>query len=57
LDKNVLDISDETLNFIVEREELRKLKQFERSDLMRTQLLEKYFFEDEQTGYLIINKI
>lgn len=57
LDKNVLNISDETLSFIDKREQLRKEKQFELSDNMRKKLQEKYFFEDEQTGYLIINKI
>jgi cysteinyl-tRNA synthetase len=57
LDKGVLNISSETLDFINKREELRKLKQFETTDIMRIQLQEKYFFEDEQTGYLIINKI
>jgi cysteinyl-tRNA synthetase len=57
LDKNVLNIPVETLEFINKREELRKEKQFETTDKMRTELQEKYFFEDEQRGYLIINKI
>lgn len=57
LDKNVLNIPDETIEFINERESIRKQKQFELSDTMRKKLQEKYFFEDEQTGYLIINKI
>jgi cysteinyl-tRNA synthetase len=57
LDKNILDISKETLEFIEKRELLRKEKQFVVTDAMRKELQEKYFFEDEQTGYLIINKI
>jgi cysteinyl-tRNA synthetase len=57
LDKNILTIPDSTLEFINKREDLRKEKQFEASDAMRIELQEKYFFEDEQTGYLIINKI
>jgi cysteinyl-tRNA synthetase len=57
LDKNILNIPPETLDFISKREELRKLKKFEMTDLMRKQLLEKYIFEDEQTGYMIINKV
>jgi cysteinyl-tRNA synthetase len=57
LDKNVLTISKETIDFINERENMRKLKQFDKTDAMRIELQEKYFFEDEQTGYLIIQKI
>ena len=57
IDKNILNISDETLKFINKREELRKQKQFDMTDMMRKELQEKYFFEDEQSGYLIINKI
>ena len=57
LDKNVLNIPDETLEFINKREQLRKEKQFKLTDSMRDELQKKYFFEDEQTGYLIINKI
>jgi cysteinyl-tRNA synthetase len=57
LDKNVLNISPETLEFITKREELRKLKQFDKTDEMRIELQKKYIFEDEQTGYLIINQI
>ena len=57
LDKNVLNIPRDTLEFIEKREEMRKLKQFDVTDAMRNELQEKYFFEDEQTGYLIINKI
>ena len=57
LDKNILDIPNETLKIINEREVLRKQKQFKITDDMRDELQKKYFFEDEQTGYLIINKI
>ena len=57
LDKNVLKIPKETLEFLEKREQLRKEKQFEATDKMRNEIQEKYFFEDEQTGYLIINKI
>lgn len=57
LDKNVLTIPNETLEFITKREEMRKQKQFDATDEMRKKLQEKYFFEDEQTGYLIINKL
>lgn len=56
LDKKILEIAVDTLEFINLREELRKQKQFDLSDKMRDKLQEKYFFEDEQTGYLIINK-
>jgi len=58
IDKKILEIPKETIEFINKREELRKQKQFELTDKMRMELQEKYFFEDEQnTGYLIINKI
>jgi cysteinyl-tRNA synthetase len=57
LDVKILQISNETIEFINKREELRKNKQFNLTDKMRLELQKNYYFEDEQTGYLIINKI
>lgn len=56
LDTNILNIPSETLEFINAKERLRVEKQFEQSDAMRKILQEKYFFEDEESGNLIIRK-
>lgn len=57
LDKNLLIIDEETMNFISEREELRKQKQFDKTDAMRNQLKQTFIFEDENTGFSLIKKI
>ena len=57
LDKKLLYVENSILDFINERDELIKKKQFQITDIMRKELQEKYIFEDEKTGYLIINKI
>ncbi len=57
LDKNLLEISNETMNFINEREELRKQKQFDKTDVMREELKQTYIFEDENTGFSLIKKL
>lgn len=56
IDTNLLLIDNETLEFINKREELRQLKQFELTDQMRDTLKEKFIFEDDNTGYSLINK-
>ncbi len=57
LDKNLLEISNETMNFINEREDLRKQKQFDKTDAMREELKQTYIFEDENTGFSLIKKL
>lgn len=57
LDKNLLEISQETMNYINEREELRKQKQFDKTDAMREELKKTYIFEDENTGFSLIKKL
>ncbi len=56
LDENLLEIDNETMILINEREELRKLKQFEKTDDMREQIKLSYIFEDENTGFTLIKK-
>jgi cysteinyl-tRNA synthetase len=56
LDENLLEINKETTDFINQREELRKLKQFEKTDLMREELKRPFIFEDENTGFSLIKK-
>jgi len=57
LDENLLEINQETMSFINEREELRKLKQFEKTDAMREELKKTFIFEDENTGFSLVKKI
>ncbi len=56
LDKDLLDIDEKTMEFINQREELRKLKQFEQTDAMREELKKTFVFEDENTGFSLIKK-
>ncbi len=56
LDKDLLFIDGKTMEFINQREELRKLKQFEQTDLMRDELKKTFIFEDENTGFSLIRK-
>ena len=57
LDKNLLEISNETMDFINKREELRKEKQFDKTDDMREELKKIFIFEDENTGFSLIKKL
>lgn len=57
LDDELLFINQETMNFINEREEFRKQKQFEKTDAMREELKKTFIFEDENTGFTLIRKI
>ncbi len=57
LDQNLLNIDSQTMEFINQREELRRLKQFEQTDLMRDELKKTFIFEDENTGFSLIRKI
>ena len=57
LDENLLEINQETMNFINEREELRKQKQFDKTDEMREELKKIFIFEDENTGFSLIKKL
>jgi cysteinyl-tRNA synthetase len=57
LDENLLKINQETMNFINLREELRKQKQFDKTDSMREELKKTHIFEDENTGFTLIRKL
>jgi cysteinyl-tRNA synthetase len=57
LDKDLLFINHETLDFINLREELRKQKQFNKTDVMREELKKTFIFEDENTGFSLIKKV
>lgn len=57
LDENLLFINQETMNFINLREELRKQKQFDKTDEMREELKKTFIFEDENTGFSLIRKL
>jgi cysteinyl-tRNA synthetase len=57
LDENLLFISDDTMCFINKREELRKQKQFDKTDVMREELKKTFIFEDENTGFTLIKKL
>lgn len=57
LDDNLLEINQDTMNFINEREELRKQKQFDKTDSMREELKKTFIFEDENTGFSLIKKL
>lgn len=57
LDNNLLQIDEQTLQFIELREELRKQKQFDQTDKMREELKKIFIFEDENTGFTLIKKI
>ena len=57
LDEKLLFIGDDTMNFINEREELRKKKQFDKTDAMREELKEIFIFEDDNTGFTLIKKL
>ncbi len=56
LDDNLLDIDNQTRELITQREELRKLKQFDKTDSMRDEIKLTYIFEDENTGFTLIKK-
>ena len=45
------------MKFINGREELRKLKQFDKTDAMREELKKTFIFEDENTGFSLIKKL
>ena len=57
LDENLLEVNQDTMKFINEREELRKQKQFDKTDDMREELKKTFIFEDENTGFSLIKKI
>ncbi len=57
LDMDLLTIDNETMEFINQREELRRLKQFEQTDVMRDELKKTFIFEDENTGFSLIKKV
>ena len=57
LDQDLLFINQETMNFINLREELRKQKQFDKTDAMREELKKTFIFEDENTGFSLIKKL
>lgn len=57
LDEDLLKINQKTMNFINQREELRKQKQFEKTDAMREELKKTFIFEDENTGFSLIKKL
>ena len=57
LDEDLLKINQETMDFINQREELRKQKQFEKTDAMREELKKTFIFEDENTGFSLIKKL
>ena len=57
MDNNLLQIDEQTLQFIELREELRKQKQFDQTDKMREELKKIFIFEDENTGFTLIKKI
>lgn len=57
LDINLLEINSQTMDFIYEREELRKQKQFSKTDSMREELKQTFIFEDDNTGFTLIKKI
>ena len=57
IDKKILEIDDKTMNIINEREELRVLKQFTKTDEMRTQIQQNFIFEDDNSGFSLIKQI
>jgi cysteinyl-tRNA synthetase len=57
LDEKLLFIDENTLNFIKEREEFRKLKQFDKTDTMRDELKNTFIFEDDNTGFSLIHNV
>jgi cysteinyl-tRNA synthetase len=57
LDDELLFINKETMDFINLREELRKQKQFDKTDSMREELKKTFIFEDENTGFSLIKKL
>jgi cysteinyl-tRNA synthetase len=57
LDEDLLFINQETMDFINLREELRKQKQFDKTDSMREELKKTFIFEDENTGFSLIKKL
>jgi len=57
LDEELLSIDIFTMDFINQREELRKHKQFEKTDYMREELKKTFIFEDENTGFSLIKKL
>jgi cysteinyl-tRNA synthetase len=57
LDEDLLFISQETMDFINLREELRKQKQFDKTDEMREELKKTFIFEDENTGFTLMRKL
>jgi cysteinyl-tRNA synthetase len=57
LDDELLFINKETMDIINQREELRKQKQFEKTDAIREELKKNFIFEDENTGFSLIKKL
>ncbi len=57
LDKNLLEINQETIEFLDYREKLREQKQFVKTDQMREELKKNFIFEDENTGFTLIKKL
>lgn len=57
IDLKLLDISKETLELVIIREELRKAKQYLQTDNMRIQIQQMYIFEDNKTGFSLIKKV
>ena len=53
----LLFIDNKTIEFINQREELRKQKQFDKTDTMREELKKTFIFEDENTGFTLIRKL
>jgi cysteinyl-tRNA synthetase len=57
IDSKLLEISMETFELVLKREEYRKTKQYALSDLMRAQLQLNYIFEDNSSGFSLIKKV
>ena len=57
LDENLLEINEETKDLINQREELRKQKQFNKTDEMREELNKTFICEDDNTGFSLIKKL
>lgn len=57
LDKNLLEISEDTLQSLSLREQFRKNKNFKESDKIRDSIKKLYIFEDESTGYSLMKKV
>lgn len=56
-DEKLLFIEDNIIDIIIEREELRKQKQFDKTDAIREELKKTFIFEDDNTGFSLIKKL